>query len=115
MSNTKLLFVCSGGLDRSPTAEEIVNTEFSDKFKARSCGLYPLTHSAVLTREVLKWADIVIVMEPEHKRDILERFFLLIRDKPDIIVFNVPNSYVRNDPELKKLLREKIATFLGDL
>lgn len=108
----KILFICSGGLDRSPTAEELVNTEFSDKFQARSVGLYPLTHSNEVTKYSLRWADLIIVMEHQHKADILERFPLFVKDKPEIIVLDVPNEYVRNDPKLRGLLKDKLKEIL---
>ncbi len=108
----KLLFVCSGGLDRSPTAEEIINKEFSNDYEARSCGLYPLTHGNVVTKEALKWADLIFVMEHQQKVDILERFPLFVKDKPEIIVLNINNEYVRHDPKLKDLLRIKLRNWL---
>ena len=109
----KILFVCSGGLDRSPTAEDIINTEFSDKFEARSCGLYPLTNSNEITKDALRWADLIMVMEQAHKADILERFRLFVKDKPEIIVLNVENEYTRDNPELRKLLRKKLKEALN--
>lgn len=106
----KLLFVCSGGIDRSPTAESLFKNH--PKFEAKSWGLYPLTESAMLTKENLRWADYIFCMEHEHKADIFERFPLIIKDKPDIIVLNVSNQYVRHDPELEKLLRIKLKDWL---
>ena len=61
-----ILFVCSGGLDRSPTAEEIINKE-SKKYEAKSCGLYPFFADNPLTKQALRWADIIVVMEFQHK------------------------------------------------
>lgn len=108
----KLLFICSGGLDRSPTAESLFVNH--PKFEAKSCGIYPLFSSAVLTRQDLRWADYIFCMEHEHKADILERFPLIVREKPEIIVLNVPNQYVRHDPELEKLLKIKLKDWLED-
>tara|TARA_Y100000034_G_C6820923_1_gene369705 strand:+ start:667 stop:1014 length:348 start_codon:yes stop_codon:yes gene_type:complete len=106
----KLLFVCSGGIDRSPTAESLFKDNL--KFEARFYGLYPLTESSPLTRESLRWADLIFVMEHKHKSDILERFPVIVKDKLEIIVLNIPNNYIRHDPELEKLLRVKLAEFL---
>lgn len=103
-----LLFICSGGLDRSPTAEELINTEVGDKFEAKSCGLYPFFADNPLTKQALRWADIIFVMEYRHKADILERFPLFIQDKPEIIVLDISNEFVRGDPELKELIRNKL-------
>lgn len=102
-----LLFICSGGLDRSPTAEDIINKE-SKEYEAKSCGLYPFFADNPLTKQALRWADQVIVMEQRHKADILEKFPLFIQDKPDIIALDVSNEYVRDQTELKELLRTKL-------
>ena len=105
----KLLFVCAGGLDRSPCAASLF--EDSEKYEAKSCGIHPLM-SAPLTRENLRWADEIFCMEHEYKADILEKFREIIKDKPEIIVLNIPNKYVRTNPELEKVLREKLKGWL---
>ena len=110
----KILFVCSGGLDRSPTAEEIVNTEFSDRFEAKSCGLYPLFSPNEVTKYSLRWADLIIVMEQRHKEDLKEMFPLFLEDKPEIIVLYISNEYVRDQPELKEVLRIKLKKILKE-
>jgi len=111
MENKKhLLFICAGGLDRSPCAESLF--ENHPKFEAKSCGIYPLISSAVLTRHNLRWADYIFCMEHEHKADILERFPLIIKDKPEIIVLGISNEFVRHNPELKRLLKIKLEDWL---
>jgi len=105
----KLLFVCAGGLDRSPTAVELFKD--SKKYEAKFCGIHPLI-STPITRQALEWADEIFVMEPNHKRYILEHFPLIIKDKPEIVILDVPNEYVRTNPELKELLREKLGAWL---
>lgn len=105
-----LLFICSGGLDRSPTAESLF--ENNPKFEAKSCGIYPLFLSSTLTRENLRWADYIFCMEHEHKADILERFPEILREKPEIIVLNISNKYVRTNPELARLLKIKLKEWL---
>jgi predicted protein tyrosine phosphatase len=105
----KLLFICSGGLDRSPTAVDLFKD--SQNYEARSIGIMPLI-SAPVTRQALIWADYIFCMEHEHKVFILENFPLIIKDKPEIIVLNVPNEYVRTNPELEKILRNKLEGWL---
>lgn len=104
-----LLFVCAGGLDRSPTAVDLFKN--SKKYEAKSIGIQPLI-SAPITRQALEWADYIFVMEHEHKVFILENFPLIIKDKPEIIVLNVPNEYTRNNPELERILRIKLNRWL---
>ena len=111
MNNKKhLLFICSGGLDRSPCAEALFKNH--PKFEAKSCGIHPLISSAVPTRHNLRWADYIFCMELEHKADILERFPVIVKDKPEIIVLNISNEFVRHDPELLRLLKIKLEDWL---
>ncbi len=111
MENKKhLLFICAGGLDRSPCAEALF--ENHPKFKAKSCGIHPLISSSVPTKHNLRWADYIFCMEHEHKADILERFPEIVREKPEIIVLNIPNQYVRYDLELLRLLTSKLEDWL---
>ena len=102
---TKLLFICDGGLDRSPAAAELFKD--SKKYEARFAGIRPLI-SAPMTRQALQWADEIFVMEPEHKRYLLENFPLITREKPEIVILDILNKYTRNDPELEKILIKKL-------
>lgn len=106
----KLLFICAGGLDRSPTAESLFKNNL--KFEAQSCGLYPLTETTPISKYLLRWADEIIVMEIQHKKDIMERFPLFVKDKSEILVLNIPNQYVKDDPELLRLLKIKLKKWL---
>jgi len=112
---TKLLFICAGGLDRSPTAAYIINTykEFNKIFEAKSCGIQPLI-SAPITKQNLQWADQIFVMEPDHKRFLLENFPLIVKDKPEITILDIPNEYVRTDPELEKILMGRLRRWLEE-
>ena len=104
-----LLFVCAGGLDRSPKSVDLFKD--SKNYEAKSCGIHPLI-SAPITKQYLQWADYIFVMEPEHKRFILENFPLIIKDKPEIVILDIPNEYTRNNPELEKILRIKLNRWL---
>jgi len=106
----KLLFICAGGLDRSPCAESLFKNH--PKFEAKSCGIHPLISSSVQTRHNLRWADYIFCMELEHKADILEKFPLIIKEKPEIIVLGVPNNYIRYNSELERLLKVKLDGWL---
>jgi len=102
----KILFVCSGNMDRSPTAEALLNGR--EDFKARSAGTW--THARrSISESLLDWADKIFVMEKEHEAAIL-------RLKPDlekkITVLDIPNNYRRNDPELVKTLKAKLSKHL---
>jgi protein-tyrosine-phosphatase len=95
----KLLFVCSGNINRSPMAEVMADTvamQHAVEIEARSAGTLQLVdrpcprpliavarevgldlsrhRSQGLTAELLDWADHVVVMEPAHAEWILTTF-----------------------------------------
>ena len=101
-----LLFICSGGLDRSPCAEALF--ENSERYDAKSAGIGPLTENPV-TKEMIDWADVIFCMESEHQRLLFKKFDNI--DK-EIVVLGVSNEFCRYDPELEKVLREKLEGYL---
>ena len=105
LKKENLLFICSGNIDRSPCAEELFRDY--EKYNAKSAGVGPLTENPV-TKEMIDWADIIFVMEGEHKRLLSEKF----SGPLNIVVLDIPNTFLRHDPELEKVLREKLEGFL---
>lgn len=61
------------------------------------------------SQSLIDWADKILVMQDQHKKAILEL-------KPDvedkIIVLKIPDICRRNDPELVKTLKAKLAEHL---
>jgi protein-tyrosine phosphatase len=104
---TRLLFVCTANQQRSPTAEDMFAND--DRYEVESCGTHALSGTRC-DENLLQWADVVICMEHRHRRKLLNRF-------PDVedtqfVVLGIPDRFVRNDPELVRLLREKLADWL---
>lgn len=107
---TKLLFVCSANLDRSPVAADLFKD--SSKYEAKSCGLFPWANTQ-LTKAAVEWADIIFVMDDaydQHKTQLLERFPEAAQK--DIIILGVPNIYTKNNPELVKVLKREIRKWI---
>ena len=102
-----LLFICSGAIDRSPCAVSLFDN--SKTYKAKYAGVGPLTETPV-TKELVDWADLIICMEFEHKITLLELFE--DAKKKDVKVLGISNDYLRFDPELERVLREKLKSFL---
>jgi protein-tyrosine phosphatase len=104
----KLLFVCTINRMRSCTAETIYAAD--PDHKVRSAGTAP-TATKQVTPELLRWADMIFVMEKMHEAFILERF-------PDIdvskklIVLGIPDFYYYMEPELIELLKTRIDPLL---
>jgi len=99
---TRLLFVCSSNLDRSPAAESLFSG--SPDFEAKSCGVNPHSRQ-VLTRELIEWADYVFVMEDWHAERVRE---LAPDASKKTAVLEVSNDYLRNDSALIDLLIERL-------
>ena len=101
-----LLFICRANLQRSPTAEEI----FKDKYVTKSAGI-DIDSKNPIDKEILKWADIVFVMEDWMRKEIENRF-------PDqhikkrIVSLDIPYMYYRMEPELIRELKQKVNKYL---
>jgi predicted protein tyrosine phosphatase len=65
MHKTKLLFVCTGNRDRSPTAEELFR--ISSEYEARSAGTGAFAVQKV-TQELIDWADKIMPLKFASKR-----------------------------------------------
>ncbi|WP_313253652.1 low molecular weight protein tyrosine phosphatase family protein [Stenotrophomonas sp.] len=104
-----VLFVCSQNRLRSPTAEQV----FADwpGIETASAGLKPEAENPV-TPELLEWADLIVVMEPVHKRRLGERFQRWLRDRR-VVVLGIPDEYDFMGPELVQLLKQKVPPLLG--
>ena len=103
-----VLFVCSQNRLRSPTAEQV----FADwpGIETASAGLKPEAENPV-TPELLEWADLIVVMEPVHKRRLGERFQRWLRDKR-VVVLGIPDDYDFMAPALVQLLQQKVPPLL---
>ncbi len=97
---TKVLFVCAQNRRRSLTAELLFRDD--PRVEVRSAGVRPDARRRLGERD-LAWADVVFVMEREHKRRILERFVGL--DLPPIEVLEIPDDFEFMDEALIEMLR----------
>lgn len=103
----RVLFVCTGNVGRSPTAEALLKGK--EGFEVRSAGTWVNARRRV-SESLVEWADIIFVMEQHHKETIIA---LKPEAENKITVLNIPDMYVRNDPELIKILKKKLARYLN--
>ena len=103
MRKLRILFVCSANLQRSPTAEQVFGN-FSDEWQTKSAGIMPSHGRNHLTQKLIDWADLILVMEPEHAEHILANYK---SSGEKIRTLNIPDVYARNDPELIQELKKK--------
>ncbi len=100
--------MCTQNLMRSPTAEEV----FRDypEIETRSAGI-GFTSETYLEEYLLKWADIVFVMEKKHKDLIVKKFGQTAR-YTRIICLGIPDVYNYMDDDLIEVLKIRVTPFL---
>ena len=106
---TKLLFICSGNRDRSPTAEDLFRD--SNDYEAKSAGTHPLAVQRI-TQELIDWADKIFVMselEDGHLTFLERRFDLKGKAVYDL---EIPDRYERGSQELVNLLASRLSRYL---
>lgn len=103
-----VLFVCSRNRLRSPTAEAV----FAELpgIETASAGTSPDAEERV-SRELITWADLIVVMEARHKRSLARSFADALRGRR-VVVADIPDRYDAMDPELIELLRRRVEPLL---
>jgi len=104
----RLLFVCSQNRLRSPTAEHVFATH--PGVETLSAGLN-VGADVTLSEELLRWADVVFVMEKRH-REKLSREFRQALGGTRVICLDIPDIYEYMDPELVALLEKRVKPYL---
>ena len=104
----RLLFVCSQNRLRSPTAEHVFATH--PGVETLSAGLN-VGADVPLSEELLRWADLVFVMEKRH-REKLSREFRQALGGTRVVCLDIPDIYEYMDPELVALLEKRVTPYL---
>ncbi len=102
----KILFVCTINRMRSATAHEIFKTD--PRFEVKSAGTDPFA-ATVISRDLLAWADSVVVMEDHHRNFIQDHYPEISRSKK-ILCLDIPDIYYFMDNELISILKSKVNT-----
>jgi predicted protein tyrosine phosphatase len=105
---TRVLFVCSQNKLRSPTAERVFSQY--PGLECESAGT-DATAQTPLEPDLLRWADVIFVMERSHKRRIATKFKEHLAGKR-VVVLDIPDEYDFMDEALVRLLRRKVAPLL---
>ena len=101
---TRILFVCSQNRLRSPTAEQT----FADRpgLECSSAGTNRDAENP-LTAELVEWAEVVFVMEQQHKRKVASKFQRQLNGKR-VICLGIPDDFEFMQPELVALLKKRV-------
>ena len=92
---------------RSSTAETIYASE---GYLVKSAGT-DISATVPLSNEIIKWADLIFVMEEGHKV-ILNTLFTDVAEGKEIIVLGIPDKYFYMDKELVDLLKARVSPYL---
>lgn len=106
---THILFICSKNQWRSPTAERI----FKDYPNVQTCsaGTSRQARHPVSQRDIA-WADLIFVMEYQHKDYLKQHFRQDLRYK-SLIVLDIPDDYAYMSDELIALLKVSVEPHLS--
>ena len=107
-TETKLLFVCSRNLWRSRTAEDIFKG--LPGYEVRSAGTQASARIRV-SEGLVRWGDIVFVMEKKH-REILEERFGEAMEGRAVYCLGIPDEFPYMDAELVEMLRAGVGEFI---
>lgn len=107
---TKILVLCAKNQWRSPTAEQLYRKD--SRCEVRSAGVSQQARRRVSAKD-LAWADLVLVMEKNHRAK-LQRLFPYETQDVEIHVLDIPDDYPFMDPDLVAMLRDQIEALLPD-
>jgi len=105
----KLVFICTANIQRSVTAEHLFKND--PRFEVRSAGTSPFAKIKI-NRDLLEWADYLIVME-KHHRETIKKLFPDIAENKRILCLDIPDIYEYMDKELQYLIKEKMKSLFG--
>lgn len=108
MATRNVLFICGKNRLRSPTAEQI----FADwpGIETSSAGLNHDAENPV-TPELLRWADIIFVMERAHRSKLSSKFRPHLGGA-QVICLEIPDEYGFMDPRLVCLFQDRVPRHL---
>jgi predicted protein tyrosine phosphatase len=104
----RVLFVCSQNRFRSPTAEQIFASWPGIEVDSAGLAADAVTP---LDAEMVEWADLIFVMTRTH-RNRLSKLFRAHLKHAKVICLNVPDEFEYMDPELVRILQNKVSRHL---
>lgn len=104
-----ILFVCTENRLRSATAE----TVFCDYDGVDAIGAGTNADAPTpVSGDLIEWADVILVMEPVHRKKVASRYQSLLRNKK-LATLDIADKYTYMQPELIDLLRAKVPQYVS--
>ena len=107
MNKKNVLFVCTQNLMRSPTAEEVFRNYPGIETKSAGTGF---SSENYVEENLIRWADIVFVMEKRHKDYIVKKLGRVAR-YTRIICLGIADVYDYMDDDLIEVLKTRVTPF----
>ena len=103
-----VLFVCSQNRLRSPTAEQVFAGH--PAIEVASAGTNNDADNP-LTGELVRWADLIFVMEKAHRNKMQKRYRAELKNVR-LVCLDIPDDYDFMEDSLVELLKVKVPRYL---
>lgn len=100
----KVLTVCSAGLLRSATLQNLLIREYG--FNVRNCGTVESYALIPISEALVLWADEIVFVNKQNYNEVYEELKRLeVLDKCKVL--DIPDAYSFNDPNLIEICRKQ--------
>lgn len=100
----KVLTVCSAGLLRSATLQNLLIKEYG--YNVRNCGTHEEYALIPISEALVMWADEIVFVNNENYQ-MVKNEIKLMNLESKCIVLDIPDQYKFNDPELVSICKEQ--------
>lgn len=100
----KVLCVCSAGCLRSPTAANVLHTEYG--YNTRSAGIEEEYAIVPVTARLLMWADEILCMESWQAQEVHEMLAKMDIQRY-VVCLNIEDDFSYMQPELVDLIKQR--------
>ena len=102
------MFVCSENRLRSPAAKIVFSAY--DGIDAIGAGTNADAETTV-SGDLIHRTDVILVMDKSHKNKVSKKYTELLKDKT-LVCLDVPDNYEGMQPELVKLLSDRVPWYV---
>ena len=102
----RVLCLCSVGMLRSPTVAEVLASE-PYRYNTRSAGLDEQYALIVADKALLNWADEIVVMERDHRRQVENLLAEYMLAPVPVLCLDIPDEFDFRDPKLVRMVPKR--------